>query len=142
MNYTIDEKLKNELFADIYIDFVKCSSNQCWDISNFYTIILVDYVDNQKKVFHIESEEELYFFVKNFAYRDIIYIMKCPWRNRKDLSSRFNIDCINGIIYKDILEEFNNNEFKYFNEICKQFGVDNYGDDTNPWEERITVFNN
>jgi hypothetical protein len=137
MNYTINEKLKNELFAEIYIDFVKCSSNECWDIPNFYTIILVDYVDNQKKVFHIESEEELYFFVKNFAYRDIIYIMKCPWRNSDDLNSRFNVDCINGIVYNEYLEEFDNNEFKYFNSICNQFGVENYGEDNNPWTSRV-----
>jgi len=137
MNYTVNEKLKNELFADIYMDFVKCSSNQCWDIPNFYTIILYDWIDNQKKVFHIESEEELYFFVKNFAYRDIIYIMKCPWRNGNDLNSRFNVDCINGVIYNEYLEEFDNNEFKYFNSICNQFGVENYGEDNNPWTSRV-----
>jgi len=137
MNYTVNEKLKNELFADIYMHFVKCSSNQCWDIPNFYTIILYDWIDNQKKVFHIESEEELYFFVKNFAYRDIIYIMKCPWRNGNDLNSRFNVDCINGVIYNEYLEEFDNNEFKYFNSICNQFGVENYGEDNNPWTSRV-----
>ena len=136
MNYTVNEKLKTELFADIYIDFVKCSSNQCWDIPNFYTIILVDYIDNQKKIFHIESEEELYFFVKNFAYRDIIYIMKCPWKNHNDLGSRFDTDCINGFINAGVLEEFNNNKFKYFNAVCNNFGVDNYDEDNNPWEGR------
>lgn len=137
MNYTINEELKTELFNEIYIDFVKCSSNECWDIPNCYTIILVDYIDNQKKVFHIESEEELYFFVKNFAYRDIIYIMKCPWRNCEDLNSRFNVDCINGVVYNEYLEEFDNNEFKYFNSICNRFGVENYGEDNNPWTSRV-----
>lgn len=137
MNYTIKEELKHELFAEIYMDFVKCHSNECWDIPNFYTIILVDYIDNQKKVFHIESEEELYFFVKNFAYRDIIYIIKSPWQNCNDLNSRFNVDCINGVVYNEYLEEFDNNEFKYFNSICNWFGVENYGEDNNPWTSRI-----
>ena len=140
MNYTVNEKLKNELFADIYIDFVKCGSNQCWNIPNFYTIILVDYVDNQKKVFHIECEDELYFFVKNFAYRDIIYIMKCPWHNSRDLGSRFNTDCINGVLYNEYLEECNGSDLVYLDKIYNYYGVDNYGEDNNPWEERVRNF--
>jgi len=63
--------------------------------------------------------------------------MKCPWRNGNDLNSRFNVDCINGVIYNEYLEEFDNNEFKYFNSICNQFGVENYGEDNNPWTSRV-----
>lgn len=137
MNYTINEDMKKTLYDNMYTDYVSCKSGKSYSIPHFYSLILYDWIDNQKKVFHIECEEDLEFFVKNFTYRDIIYIMQCPWRNRKDLGSRFDTDCINGIVYSEYLEEFNNNEFKYFNAVCKYFGVDNYGDDNNPWEERI-----
>lgn len=140
MNFTINEELKKELFNNIYLDFAKCETKECWDIPHFYTIILVNWLENKKRVFHIESEEELDFFVKNFAYRDIIYIMQSPWRNRKEISTRYDTDCIVGVIYKEFLEEFDNNEFKYFNAVCTNFGVENYGDDNNPWEEQIAKF--
>lgn len=142
MNFTINEEMKLKLYNDIYTDYanVKSSNDEYWDIPHFYSIILVDWLENKKRVFHIESEEELDFFVKYFAYRDIIYIMQCPWRNHKDLSSRFDTDCINGVVYNEYLEEFDNNEFKYFNAVCSNFGVDNYGEDNNPWEGRIGIF--
>lgn len=138
MNYTINEDMKKTLYNDIYIDYinVKSSNIEYWDIPHFYSIILVDWLDNQKRVLHIESEEELDFFVKNFTYRDIIYIMKCPWGNHKDLDSRFDTDCINGLVNAGILEEFDNNKFKYFNAVCNNFGVENYDEDNNPWEGR------
>lgn len=140
MNYTIDNEKKMGLFNAVYNDYVKVESGECWNIPNFYVIILVDYIDNQKKIFHIECEEELEFFIKNFAYKDIIYIMQCPWKNHNDLGSRFNTDCINGIVYNEYLEEFNNSDLAYLDSIYNYYGVDNYGEDNNPWEERIGNF--
>lgn len=138
MNYIINEDMKKTLYNDIYIDYVnvKSSNTEYWDIPHFYSIILVDWLDNQKRVLHIESEEELDFFVKNFTYRDIIYIMQCPWRNHKDISTRFNTDCINGVVYDEYLEECNGSDLVYLDNIYNYFGVDNYGEDDNPWEGR------
>jgi len=140
MNYTIDNEKKMDLFNAVYNDYVKVKSGESWDIPNFYSMILYDRIDNKNKVLHIESEEELDFFVKNFTYRDIIYIMQCPWRNRNDLSSRFNTDCINGVVYDEYLEECNGSDLVYLDNIYNYFGVDNYGEDNNPWEGRIGIF--
>jgi hypothetical protein len=136
MTYNVSTILKSEILNELYDDYVKCKADINYDISNFYTIILVDYMDNKKKVFHIECIEELEFFIKNFTHRDVIYIMKSPWRNSNNIDSRYDIDCINGIIYNEYLEEFNGNRFKYFNAICKEFGVENYGEENNPWQGR------
>ena len=141
MNYTIDNEKKMDLFNAVYNDYVKVKSGESWDIPNFYSMILYDRVDNKNKVLHIECEEDLDFFVKNFTYSDVVYIMQSPWRNRKDISTRYDTDCIVGVIYKEFLEEFDNNEFKYFNNICKYFGADNYGEENNPWGNRIELFN-
>lgn len=136
MDYTINTEKKFELFNDIYTDFAEVLCNKCYDIPNLYSIILYDRLDNKKKVLHIECEDDLNFFVKNFAYNDVIYIIKFPWRNSHNIDSRYDIDCINGIIYNEYLEEFNGNRFKYFNAICKEFGVENYGEENNPWQGR------
>ena len=141
MNYTIDNEKKMDLFNAVYDDYVKVKSGESWDIPNFYSMVLYDRIDNKNKVLHIECEEDLDFFVKNFAYNDVVYIMQSPWRNRKDISTRYDTDCIVGVIYKEFLEEFDNNEFKYFNNICKYFGANNYGEENNPCGNRIELFN-
>ena len=134
MTYTINTEKKLELFNDIYTDFAEVLCNKCYDIPNLYSIILYDRLDNKKKVLHIECKDDLNFFIKNFAYNDIIYIMKFPWRNSNNIDSRYDIDCINGIVYNEYLEEFNGNRFKYFNAICKEFGVENYSEENNLWQ--------
>ena len=136
MTYNVNTILKSEILNELYDDYVKCKADINYDISNFYTIILVDYVDNKKKVFHIECIEELEFFVKNFTHRDVVYIMKSPWENAFEINSRYNTDCINGVIYDEILEEFGGNEYKYLDAIYNYFGVENYGEEDNPWENR------
>ena len=136
MNYTIDNEKKMDLFNAVYNDYVKVKSGESWDIPNFYTIILYDRVDNKNKILHIECEEDLDFFVKNFAYSDVLYIMQSPWRSKKDISTRYDTDCIVGVIYKEYLTDFDNSSIKYFKAICKELGVDNYGEEDDPWEGR------
>jgi hypothetical protein len=136
MTYTIDNEKKMDLFNAVYNDYVKVKSGESWDIPNFYTIILYDRVDNKNKVLHIECEEDLDFFVKNFTYSDVVYIMQSPWRNRKDISTRYDTDCIVGVIYKEFLADFDDSSIKYFKAICKELGVDNYGEEDDPWEGR------
>ena len=136
MNYTIDNEKKLDLFNAVYNDYVKVKSGESWDIPNFYSMILYDRVDNKNKVLHIECEEDLDFFVKNFTYSDVVYIMQSPWRNRKDISTRYDTDCIVGVIYTEYLTDFDNSSTKYFKTICKELGVDNYGEEDDPWEGR------
>lgn len=136
MNYTVDNEKKMDLFNAVYNDYVKVKSGESWDIPNFYTIVLYDRVDNKNKVLHIECEEDLDFFVKNFAYSDVLYIMQSPWRNKKDISTRYDTDCIVGVIYTEYLTDFDNSSIKYFKNICKELGVDNYGEEDDPWEGR------
>ena len=136
MNYTIDNEKKMDLFNAVYNDYVKVKSGESWDIPNFYSMVLYDRIDNKNKVLHIECEEDLDFFVKNFAYNDVVYIMQSPWRNRKDISTRYYTDCIVGVIYTEYLTDFDNSSIKYFKAICKELGVDNYGEEDDPWESR------
>lgn len=136
MNYTIDNEKKMDLFNAVYNDYIKVKSGESWDIPNFYTIILYDRVDNKNKILHIECEEDLDFFVKNFAYSDVLYIMQSPWRSKKDISTRYDTDCIVGVIYTEYLTDFDNSSIKYFKAICKELGVDNYGEEDDPWEGR------
>ena len=136
MNYTIDNEKKMDLFNTVYNDYIKVKSGESWDIPNFYSMVLYDRIDNKNKVLHIECEEDLDFFVKNFAYNDVVYIMQSPWRNRKDISTRYDTDCIVGVIYKEYLTDFDNSSIKYFKAICKELGVDNYGEEDDPWEGR------
>lgn len=136
MNYTIDNEKKMDLFNAVYNDYVKVKSGESWDIPNFYSMVLYDRIDNKNKVLHIECEEDLDFFVKNFAYNDVVYIMQSPWRNRKDISTRYDTDCIVGVIYTEYLTDFDNSSIKYFKAICKELGVDNYGEEDDPWEGR------
>ena len=136
MNYTIDNEKKMDLFNAVYNDYVKVKSGESWDIPNFYSMVLYDRIDNKNKVLHIECEEDLDFFVKNFAYSDVVYIMQSPWRNRKDISTRYDTDCIVGVIYTEYLTDFDNSSIKYFKAICKELGVDNYGEEDDPWEGR------
>ena len=136
MNYTIDNEKKMDLFNAVYNDYVKVKSGESWDIPNFYSMVLYDRIDNKNKVLHIECEEDLDFFVKNFAYSDVVYIMQSPWRNRKDISTRYDTDCIVGVIYKEFLADFDDSSIKYFKAICKELGVDNYGEEHDPWEGR------
>ena len=136
MNYTIDNEKKMDLFNAVYNDYVKVKSGESWDIPNFYSMVLYDRIDNKNKVLHIECEEDLDFFVKNFAYSDVVYIMQSPWRNRKDINTRYDTDCIVGVIYTEYLTDFDNSSIKYFKAICKELGVDNYGEEDDPWEGR------
>lgn len=142
MTYDISTILKSEILNELYDDYVKCKADINYDISNFYTIILVDYVDNKKKVFHIESIEELEFFIKNFTHRDVVYIMKSPWKNAFEINSRYNTDCINGVVYDEYLKECGGSDLIYLDNIYDYFGVDNYGEEDNPWEGRIGISDN